>query len=68
MTSIQQLYKLFLQYPLISTDTRKISAGSLIFALKGEKFDANTFAAKALEAGAAYAAAYAGARRVAASI
>ncbi|HEY4324492.1 MAG TPA: UDP-N-acetylmuramoyl-tripeptide--D-alanyl-D-alanine ligase [Mucilaginibacter sp.] len=55
MTSIEQLYKLFLQHPLISTDTRKISAGSLFFALKGEKFDANTFTASALEAGAAYA-------------
>jgi UDP-N-acetylmuramoyl-tripeptide--D-alanyl-D-alanine ligase len=55
MTSIEHLYELFLQHPLISTDTRKISGGSLFFALKGEKFDANTFAASALEAGAAYA-------------
>jgi UDP-N-acetylmuramoyl-tripeptide--D-alanyl-D-alanine ligase len=51
----EQLYKLFLQHPLISTDTRKISADSLFFALKGDKFDANTFAAQAIEAGAAYA-------------
>jgi UDP-N-acetylmuramoyl-tripeptide--D-alanyl-D-alanine ligase len=49
------LYKLFLQHPIISTDTRKIAAGSLFFALKGDKFDANTFAKQALEAGAAYA-------------
>lgn len=55
MSSIEQLYTLFLQHPLISTDTRKILSGSLFFALKGEKFDANTFAEKALEAGAAYA-------------
>jgi len=53
--AIEQLYDLFLQHPAISTDTRKIAAGSLFFALKGDKFDANTFAAKALEAGAAYA-------------
>src|SRR6478735_12657723 len=55
MTSIQQLYQLYLQHPVISTDTRKIAPGSLFFALKGDKFDANTFAQKALEAGAAYA-------------
>src|ERR1035437_5648598 len=54
MTSIEHLYELFLQYPLIVTDTRKIVPGSLFFALKGEKFDANTFAANALELGAAY--------------
>lgn len=52
---IEKLYELYLQHPVISTDTRKIAAGSLFFALKGDKFDANTFAAQALEAGAAYA-------------
>ncbi|MDP9048417.1 MAG: UDP-N-acetylmuramoyl-tripeptide--D-alanyl-D-alanine ligase [Bacteroidota bacterium] len=51
----EDLYKLFRQHPAISTDTRKIADGSLFFALKGDKFDANTFAAKAIEAGAAYA-------------
>jgi UDP-N-acetylmuramoyl-tripeptide--D-alanyl-D-alanine ligase len=55
MTTTEHIYKLFLQHPLISTDTRKIAAGSLFFALKGDKFDANTFATQALEAGAAYA-------------
>lgn len=55
MTTTQQLYQLFLQHPVICTDTRKIGAGSLFFALKGDKFDANTFAEKAIEAGAAYA-------------
>jgi UDP-N-acetylmuramoyl-tripeptide--D-alanyl-D-alanine ligase len=54
MTTIEQLYQLYLQHPVISTDTRKIAPGSLFFALKGDKFDANTFAQKALEAGAAY--------------
>jgi len=53
--AIEQLYDLFLQHPVISTDTRKIAPGSLFFALKGDKFDANTFAAQALEAGAAFA-------------
>jgi UDP-N-acetylmuramoyl-tripeptide--D-alanyl-D-alanine ligase len=52
---IEQLYQLYLQHPVISTDTRKIAPGSLFFALKGDKFDANTFAQQALQAGAAYA-------------
>jgi UDP-N-acetylmuramoyl-tripeptide--D-alanyl-D-alanine ligase len=54
-TTTEQLYQLFLQHPVISTDTRKIAPGSLFFALKGDKFDANTFAQKAVEAGAKYA-------------
>ncbi|QHS57868.1 UDP-N-acetylmuramoyl-tripeptide--D-alanyl-D-alanine ligase [Mucilaginibacter sp. 14171R-50] len=53
--TIEHLYQLYLQHPVISTDTRKITPGSLFFALKGDKFDANTFAQKAVEAGAAYA-------------
>jgi UDP-N-acetylmuramoyl-tripeptide--D-alanyl-D-alanine ligase len=55
MITTQQLYQLYLQHPVISTDTRKIAAGSLFFALKGDKFDANTFAQQAIAAGAAYA-------------
>ena len=51
---IEQFYKIFLQHPIISTDTRKIEKGSLFFALKGERFNANTFAEQALEQGAAY--------------
>ncbi|MGZ3777986.1 MAG: UDP-N-acetylmuramoyl-tripeptide--D-alanyl-D-alanine ligase [Mucilaginibacter sp.] len=55
MTSTAELYRLYLQHPVISTDTRKIAPDSLFFALKGENFDANTFAKQAVEAGAAYA-------------
>ncbi|GGB14926.1 UDP-N-acetylmuramoyl-tripeptide--D-alanyl-D-alanine ligase [Mucilaginibacter rubeus] len=55
MTTTTQLYDIYLKHPVISTDTRKIVPGSLFFALKGDKFDANTFAQKAVEAGAAYA-------------
>lgn len=51
----EELYKIYLQHPVIATDTRKITQGSLFFALKGENFDANTFATQAIEAGAAYA-------------
>jgi len=53
--SIQELYKLYLQHPVIGTDTRKIISGCLFFALKGENFDANNFAGQALKDGAAYA-------------
>jgi UDP-N-acetylmuramoyl-tripeptide--D-alanyl-D-alanine ligase len=53
--AIEEIYQLYLQHPIISTDTRKIAPGSMFFALKGDKFDANTFASQALEAGAAYA-------------
>ncbi|MDO3628403.1 UDP-N-acetylmuramoyl-tripeptide--D-alanyl-D-alanine ligase [Mucilaginibacter sp. BT774] len=49
------LYNIYKEHPLISTDTRKIIPGSLFFALKGDKFDANTFAEQAIAAGAAYA-------------
>lgn len=49
------LYELFKQYPLVSTDTRKIAPNCLYFALKGETFDGNAFASDALEKGAAYA-------------
>src|ERR1700752_2826292 len=55
MTSTEELYRLYLQHPAISTDTRKISPDCLFFALKGENFDANTFAEQAIEQGASYA-------------
>jgi UDP-N-acetylmuramoyl-tripeptide--D-alanyl-D-alanine ligase len=54
-TTIEQLYAIFLQHREISTDTRKILPGSIFFALKGQNFNGNTFAAEALEKGAAYA-------------
>jgi len=54
MTTTKQLYQLYKNHPVISTDTRKIVPGSLFFALKGEKFDANTFAEQAIASGAAY--------------
>ncbi|MDP4247584.1 MAG: Mur ligase domain-containing protein, partial [Bacteroidota bacterium] len=53
--SIGQLYELFLQYPSIQTDTRKLKKGDLFFALKGPNFNGNAFADQALEQGAAYA-------------
>lgn len=53
--SIEQLYKIYQQHPSVQTDTRKLKTGDIFFALKGENFNGNAFAAKALEAGAAYA-------------
>lgn len=54
MATIDSLYQLFLSHPNICTDTRNIIDGCLFFALKGDKFDANTFTAQALDLGAAY--------------
>mgnify|MGYP001088077466 FL=1 len=48
------LYAYFLKHPAISTDTRNIQPQSLFFALKGEHFNGNAFAAEALEKGASY--------------
>ncbi|NNM17777.1 MAG: UDP-N-acetylmuramoyl-tripeptide--D-alanyl-D-alanine ligase [Croceitalea sp.] len=52
--NIDELHRIFLRYPLACTDTRKIEANSIYFALKGPNFNGNTFAAEALEKGAAY--------------
>ena len=41
-----------LKFGAISTDTRHLTPGTLFVALKGEKFDAHTFLAKAKEQGA----------------
>jgi UDP-N-acetylmuramoyl-tripeptide--D-alanyl-D-alanine ligase len=51
--NIPALYTLFLKSSGVSTDTRKIDQGNIFFALKGPNFNANEFAAKALETGAA---------------
>lgn len=52
--SIESLYNIFLQFPSVQTDTRKLKQGDLFFALKGPNFNGNLFALKALEMGAAY--------------
>jgi len=53
--NIESLYSIYKQYPSVQTDTRKLKAGDLYFALKGPNFNGNTFARQALDAGAAYA-------------
>ncbi len=55
MLTIARLYSIYLQHPLVQTDTRKIQKDALFFALKGPHFNGNTFARQALEKGAAYA-------------
>lgn len=56
MTHIDKLYELFCECGgSFTTDSRTIKGGELFFALKGENFDGNAYAEKALEAGAAYA-------------
>lgn len=50
-----KLYEIFLKHPVVTTDSRNCPAGSVFFALKGEKFNANEFAATALANGCAYA-------------
>lgn len=54
--TIPELYKLFVTCnQKIATDTRKLENGAIFFALKGDNFDANTFAKNAIEQGCAYA-------------
>jgi UDP-N-acetylmuramoyl-tripeptide--D-alanyl-D-alanine ligase len=50
--TIEELYNLYLQSRLVSTDSRKILPGSIFFALKGENFNGNLFAMQAIEQGA----------------
>lgn len=52
---IESLYELYLQSAGVVTDTRTVKENQLFFALKGEHFDANSFAVQALENGASYA-------------
>ena len=51
---LDQIYKLFLQTPKITTDTRTALESSIFFCLKGENFDANELVDTALEKGAEY--------------
>lgn len=52
---IKDLYKLYQQHPVITTDSRDCPAGSIFIALKGAAFNGNQFALSALEKGCAYA-------------
>lgn len=51
---ISYIHSLFLKCQSVSIDTRKIEVNSLFVAIKGERFDANTFAREALDKGASF--------------
>jgi len=53
--NIETLHQLFLESKGVATDTRAIKTNQLFFALKGDNFNGNLFAEKALSKGAGYA-------------
>lgn len=50
-----RLYEAFVSSTGVSTDSRRIEPGAMFFALRGDNFDGNRFAAAALDSGAAWA-------------
>lgn len=52
---IKELYEIFCEHPVITTDTRDCPEGSIFFALKGASFNGNDFALQALEQGCSFA-------------
>lgn len=52
---IIDIYNKYKECGSVTTDTRTLKGGEMFFALKGENFDGNEYALKALEAGARYA-------------
>ncbi len=52
---IKQLYQLYRQHPVITTDSRDCPKDSIFLALKGASFNGNQYALQALEKGCAYA-------------
>lgn len=53
--TVEKLHRLFLKYPNVCTDTRKIVKDCIFFALTGDNFNGNEFAQKAIKNGASYA-------------
>lgn len=53
--NIIDIYNIFRKCGAVATDTRTLKGGEMFIALKGENFDGNDYAFKALESGAAYA-------------
>ncbi len=51
----EEIYKIFLQYPQIITDSKKIKKNSIFWALKGKNFDGSNFIKNALNSGAEFA-------------
>lgn len=53
--NVVSFYNLYLQFPHVQTDTRKLKKNDIYFSLKGENFNGNEFAESAINAGAAFA-------------
>lgn len=51
---LEEIYKIFVSNPVISTDSRDIKPNSIFFALKGDNFDGNEYAKASIEKGASY--------------
>ena len=51
----KQLYEIYKQHPVVTTDSRNCPKGSIFIALKGASFNGNAFAKTALENGCSYA-------------
>ena len=52
---IKKIYELYSKHFLVDTDTRNIRKDTLFFAIRGDNFNGNDFAEKALKLGAKYA-------------
>jgi len=55
MITTIDIFKLFLEHPVVTIDSRNCPPGSIFFAIRGDKYDGNAFAADALKAGPSYA-------------
>lgn len=53
--TLEELYSVYLSHPMVTTDSRTCTEGAIFFALRGENFDGNVYASKALAEGCAYA-------------
>ena len=45
--NIANIYQLYSKFPKITTDSRKVEKNSIFFALRGNNFNGNKFAAEA---------------------
>ena len=52
---IKEIYSIFQQNPTICTDSRKITNGAIFISLRGENFNGNKYALKAIQDGCSYA-------------
>jgi UDP-N-acetylmuramoyl-tripeptide--D-alanyl-D-alanine ligase len=53
--SIEELYTIYLKFPFICTDSRKVDRKSIFFSLKGEHYNGNSCAESALNNGCEFA-------------